>query len=109
MKKRYLLLLTFVSLSLIGCKTHTHEFGDWKQSKVATCIEKGEEQRICSCGEIETREIQKTGHIEVIDEEIKATCLEGGKTEGKHCSVCGEIIVAQTDVEKNEVDLISIG
>ena len=35
------------------------------------------------------------GHTEVIDAAVAATCTEAGKTEGKHCSVCGEVIVAQ--------------
>ena len=37
-------------------------------------------------------------HTIVIDEAIPPTCLEEGKTEGKHCSVCGEIIVAQETI-----------
>ncbi len=34
-------------------------------------------------------------HTEVIDAAVAATCTESGKTEGKHCSVCNEVIVAQ--------------
>ena len=34
-------------------------------------------------------------HKEVIDAAVAATCTEAGKTEGKHCSVCGKVLVAQ--------------
>lgn len=34
-------------------------------------------------------------HTEIIDEAIEATCTTAGKTEGKHCSVCGEILANQ--------------
>ena len=37
-------------------------------------------------------------HTIVIDEADPATCTEAGLTEGSHCSVCNEVIVAQTEV-----------
>ena len=37
-------------------------------------------------------------HTEVIDKAVAATCTAAGKTEGKHCSVCGTVTVAQTTV-----------
>ena len=39
-------------------------------------------------------------HIEVIDAAVTATCTEDGLTEGKHCSVCNEVLVKQETVEK---------
>ena len=38
-------------------------------------------------------------HVEVIDEAVDATCTNTGLTEGKHCSTCGEVLVAQTVVD----------
>ena len=41
---------------------------------------------------------QNHKHTEVVDAAVEATCTTSGKTEGKHCSVCNEILVAQTEV-----------
>ena len=37
-------------------------------------------------------------HVEAIDNPVEPTCTETGLTEGKHCSVCGEILQAQSVV-----------
>lgn len=42
--------------------------------------------------------ITATGHTEVIDEAVAPSYTETGLTEGSHCSVCGEVIVAQETV-----------
>ncbi|MGN1060817.1 MAG: leucine-rich repeat domain-containing protein, partial [Candidatus Coproplasma sp.] len=47
------------------------------------------------CGAVLT---DATGHTEVIDPEAEPTCTATGLTEGKHCSVCNIIIVAQNTV-----------
>ncbi len=39
------------------------------------------------------------GHTEVVDAAVAPTCTETGLTEGKHCSVCNEVIVAQAVVD----------
>ncbi|MGN1308090.1 MAG: CAP domain-containing protein, partial [Faecousia sp.] len=76
-----------------------HDYGVWTQTKAPTCTEKGEEKRTCSrCDAFETREIAAHGHTEVIDAAVPATCTEKGKTEGKHCAVCGTVIVAQEEI-----------
>ena len=35
------------------------------------------------------------GHTVAVDEAVPATCTEPGLTEGKHCTVCSEILLAQ--------------
>lgn len=39
-------------------------------------------------------------HTIVIDSAIEATCKQEGKTEGRHCSECNEVIVAQKAIPK---------
>jgi len=66
----------------------------------ATCTADGSITNVCSaCGDTVTQTIPAKGHTEVIDEAKAPTCTETGLTEGKHCSVCGEVLVAQTVVD----------
>ena len=69
----------------------------WKDGKPATCSSEG--SRICTaCGA--TENIKKLPHTEVTITGKAASCTETGLTEGKKCSVCGEITVAQKTIEK---------
>ena len=74
---------------------HEHSWSDWTETKAPTCTEAGEETRSCACGETETRTVDALGHTEEVIPAVAATCTEDGLTEGKKCSVCGEILVAQ--------------
>ena len=65
---------------------------------------KGEQERSCSCGEKETQSIDALGHTEVIDVAVAATCTTDGKTEGKHCSVCSETLIAQNNIPASHTD-----
>ena len=50
--------------------------------------------------EIDTNSIsiEATGHTVVVDEAVQPTYDSKGLTEGKHCSVCGEVIVKQEEI-----------
>ena len=64
-----------------------------------TCTEAGYTTYKCGCGESYTEAGEPaTGHTEVVDDAVAATCTTAGKTEGKHCSVCSTVLVAQTTV-----------
>ena len=45
--------------------------------------------------EVENPNDPARGHTEVTDAAVAPTCTETGKTEGKHCSVCNEVLKAQ--------------
>ena len=42
--------------------------------------------------------VEPTGHTSVVDAAVPATCTTSGKTEGRHCSVCNAIIIAQETI-----------
>ena len=113
-------LLTLVLLTMVSCKNilgdlslfgdngdtegatpesttppHSHAFGAWTITQNATCTEKGTQERTCSCGKKETQEINALGHTEVVDSAVTPTCTTDGLSVGMHCSVCGEILLAQ--------------
>ena len=102
MKKLVLLTICItVLMLLVSCEIgnlHTHAYGEWETIKEATCTEDGQRVRCCSCGESETEVIYAKGHTEETVEGTPATCTESGLTEGKKCSVCGEVLVKQETV-----------
>lgn len=61
-----------------------------------TCTEAGHTVYTClACNDIKDEESPALGHTEMVDVAVEATCTETGLTEGKHCSVCDEVFVAQ--------------
>ena len=83
-------------------------------AKAATCTEEGNNAYYtCSvCGKIFKDEagtqpttvadetLKKKDHTPVVDVAVAATCQKTGLTEGSHCSVCNEVLVAQKVVDK---------
>lgn len=79
---------------------HVHDFDEWVVTKEATCTAVGSKARDCSrCDASETAEIPAKGHTAVTDVAVAATCTKAGLTEGSHCLVCGEEIVACKTVD----------
>ncbi|MBQ9692419.1 MAG: hypothetical protein IJV70_04600 [Clostridia bacterium] len=108
----------YKSCSVCGEKdTNTFEYGEAAQHKFedmitnnlkyqaapADCVNAAKFYYSCSvCGEKGTETFDfgaALGHKEVVDAAVAATCTTAGKTEGKHCSVCNEVLVAQTEVK----------
>ncbi len=68
----------------------------------STCSTEGKTETKClNCGEVlETTVIANKAHTEETMKAVPATCTSTGLTEGKKCSVCGEILTEQKVVEK---------
>ena len=105
-----------------------HVWSEYVQTTAPTCTEEGVKTSTCSrCDEERTQSIaakghtpgaaatcvspqtctvcgvvlnEAGGHTVVTDAAVPATCTEDGKTEGSHCSVCGEVFEAQEIVSK---------
>ena len=93
-----------------GCTitiAHEHSFGEWKVVKAATCTEKGLEERVCACGEKETREIEMIPHTPaaaVKENEKAADCVNAGSyDEVVYCSVC------KTELDRKTVEIPALG
>ena len=68
---------------------HTHEYGEWHETKAPTCTAKGEEQRECACGDVQTRPVNAKGHTwGEWSEKTAATCTVDG-VEERNCQVAG--------------------
>ena len=78
-----------------------HSFGDWYETKAPTEAESGEKRRDCAdCEHYETATIATLNHShdrweQITLEAVEPTCTTTGLTEGKKCSACGEITLAQ--------------
>ncbi len=78
-----------------------HDYSsEWTIDKAATCTAKGEQSHHCSrCGaRRDVTAIDRAAHKAVKDKAVAPTCTAAGKTAGKHCSVCGKVLKAQSSV-----------
>ena len=84
-----------------------HSYDEWIVTKDPTETAKGEKRRDCkNCDHYETEVIAELEHDHsrhgvTILEAIAPTCTATGLTEGKKCSGCGEVLVAQQTVPAN--------
>ena len=88
---------------ITACEQGDHDYvGSFTEP---TCVDRGYMTFTCACGENYVASyVNALGHKEVIDEAVPATCTTTGLTEGKHCSRCGEVTVAQQTVAKLDHD-----
>ena len=74
-----------------------HNWDEGKVTTPATCTTDGVKTFTCKvCSETKTEPIKASGHTVVEDAAKEPTCTETGLTAGKHCSVCNEVLEAQT-------------
>jgi hypothetical protein len=88
----------------IAATGHTAAEAEAENYAAPTCTAAGAVDSVVYCSVCqnellrETKEIAATGHTEVADATVAATCTAAGKTEGKHCSVCNAVLVAQEEI-----------
>lgn len=84
--------------------TGEHNFATEVERVDASCTTDGYVVMSCACGMTQRTEITALGHQEEVLEGYSATCMDSGLTEGKYCTVCGEITLAQAIIPAADHD-----
>ena len=83
--------------------TGDHVYATETKRVASTCKTAGYVEMSCGCGETKTTtlSLDPNNHenIVVVDA-VSATCTQSGLTEGKQCSACGTVTVAQQEIAK---------
>ena len=91
-----------------GCTTHVPGEAQTEIETEATCKSEGTGYKVVKCQvcgkEISRTKVTlpKTEHTVVVDKAVAATCTTEGLTEGSHCSVCKEVLLAQKKIAKTD-------
>ena len=83
-----------------------HDYDEGVVTKDPTCTGEGIKTFACQrgCGEegeLYTESIAALGHVEMIDHNVVPDCENTGLTEGMHCIVCSEVLIAQDVIPAN--------
>ena len=77
-----------------------HTFGEWTETKTATCKAAGVKEAVCSvCNEKKLETIDRLPHTEEITPAVEATCTTAGSTKGVTCSVCKDVLEKVTPID----------
>ena len=99
MKKFLLPVGAALLILLCGCG-HTHEYA--QEIVKPTCTQDGYTKYTCECGDTYNDNTVEAAHTEEVLPAKDATCAQEGLTQGKKCSVCGEILIAQEPIAMTE-------